>query len=360
MFTNRLLIPSLVLLAAALPAAAQDMVTLKDGKTESGRVKSADYDGLVVESKGSAKTLEWGTIASIEYKDRPEEYDGGKESYAAGKWDEALAAFDKLKSDAKLRAPIRQEAFYLAARCQLGKANWDAAITALDATRKEFPKSRYLMEIGEGYVMAFTAKKDFVGAQKALDTMSNDAVAAGVPGGFSATISMLSGRLLEDQGKIPEAAAKYGVAEKASGVSLVVQQEARLGQARCLSKQNKHTEAEAMFRKLTGEDASNAVLAGAWNGIGDLWRGDAKASGKSEAEQAEKLLDAAFAYMRGVVQYGPGPGESMREYRRSLEGAMVCYQNLQQIEKNAEKKQAYLRRYQERKAALDQEFPAGR
>jgi tetratricopeptide (TPR) repeat protein len=176
--------------------------------------------------------------------------------------------------------------------------------------------------------------------------------------GFGATISMLKGRLLEDQDKVTEAAASYALAEKTSGVSLVVQQQARLGQGRCLMKQKKPAEAEAIFRKLSTEDAPSSVLAGAWNGLGELWRQDAK--NKAEAEQADKLLDAAFAYMRGVVQYGPGPGESQREYKRSLEGATNAFQNLAQVEKNAERKERYTALYKERKAQLDREFPPGR
>lgn len=348
----------LALFATALPALAQDTVTLKDGKTEQGRVKSADYDGLILEAKGQSKTIEWSTVASIAYKDPPEDYTAGKDAYEAAKWDDALAAFDKVKADTKVRAPIRQDAFYFSASCSLAKGNWDGAIAGFDALRKEFAKTRYLMEAGEGYVMAYSAKKDFGGAAKALDTMSNEAAVAGVPQSFSATVSLLKGRLLEDQNKVTEAAAAYGVAEKASGAPLIVLQQARLGQGRCLLAQKKNAEAEALFRKLSTEDAPSLVLAGAWNGLGDIWSAEAKS--KAEAEQVEKLYDAAFAYMRGVVQYGPGPGEPAREYRRSLEGSMNVFRALSQVEKNADRKKVYQQRYTERKEQFEREFPGGK
>jgi tetratricopeptide (TPR) repeat protein len=349
------LVAALVLSGAAW---AQDTVTLKDGKTEQGRVKSAEYDGVAVEAKGQSKTIEWSQVASITYKDPPAEYDAGREAFEGGRFDEAIAAYDKLRADTKLRAPIRQDGFYFVAASQLAKGAWDEAIGAFDALRKEYPKSRYLMEVGEGYLTAYSAKKDFAGAQKALDALANDSVTAGVPAGFNATISFLKGRLLEDQNKVSEAAAAYGVAEKAAGVSLIVQQQARLGQGRCLLAQKKYSDAETLFRKLTTEDAPNLVLAGAWNGIADAWVEDAKT--KNDAEQAEKLLDAAYAYMRGVVQFGPGPGESVREYKRSLNGSVKAFQALAQVEKNKDRQELYRRRAAERKAALDAEFPGGR
>ena len=355
--TLRVCAPLTVFALAATVAVAQDTVTLKDGKTETGRVKSADYEGLALEAKGQTKTLEWGQVASIAYKEPPQEYLSGRDAFDNGKWDEAIAFFDALKADAKLRAPIKQEAHFFAAQAQLAKNAWDPAIAALDALRKDFPKSRYLMEIGEGYVLAFSAKKDFAGAQKALDTMATDTAAQGVSAGFAAAISVLKGRLLEDQNKISEAAASYSLAEKASGVSLVVQQQARLGQGRCLIAQKKGADAEAIFRKLTGEDAPNAVLSGAWNGLGDIWLEDAKT--KSDAEQAEKLLDAALAFMHSVVQYGPGPGENGRELCRGLEGSVKAFKGLAAVEKNAEKKQTYTLRANERQQQLQRDCRGG-
>lgn len=350
------LVPALALLA--LPAAAQDTVTLKDGKTETGRVKSCEYEGLTIEAKNQAKTIEWPQVASITYSAAPEDYTAGKDAFDSAKWDDAIAAFDKVKADAKLRAPIRQEAFYYSAQANLAKQNWDAAIAGFDALRKEFPKSRYLLEAGEGYVMAFSAKKDNAGATRALDTMSNEAGLAGVPASFSATVNLLKGRLLEDQNKFAEASAAYGIAEKTSGVTLLVQQHARLGQARCLLANKKGSEAEPIFRKLTTEDAPNIVLAGAWNGLGAIWT--AEALEKSDAEKIDKLLDAAIAYMRGVAQYGPLPGEPGREFKRALEGAAKTFQNLAGAEKNADRKAVYNRRYAERMEALNREFPPGR
>lgn len=350
--------PLAAALALCASAFAQDTVTLKDGKTEQGRVKSAEYDGVAVEAKGVSKTIEWSQVASIAYKDPPAEYETGVQAFGEGKFDDAIAAFEKPRGDTKLRAPIRQDAFYLTGASQLAKGSWDEAIATFDATRKEFPKSRYLMEIGEGYVTAFSAKKDYAGAQKALDSLSNDSIAAGVSAGFNGTISLLKGRLLEDQNKLSEASAAYGVAEKATGVTLVVQQQARLGQGRCLLAQKKYSDAEGLFRKLTSEDAPNLVLAGAWNGIAEVWYEDAKT--KNDTEQLEKLLDAAYAYMRGVVQYGPGPGENTREYRRALQGSSRTFELLAQLEKNKDRQEVYKRRFAERKEQLEREFPGAK
>src|SRR5437867_12741526 len=66
---------ALSLLAAFLrsvPGAAQekdkDSVQLKDGKSESGLIKSEEYSGLqFVPSRGPARTIEWKDVASLTY-----------------------------------------------------------------------------------------------------------------------------------------------------------------------------------------------------------------------------------------------------------------------------------------------------
>src|SRR5439155_23769983 len=158
------------------------------------------------------------------------------------------------------------------------------------------------------------------------------------------------------QQKYPEAQAAYGVAEKAQGVSQGVVQQARLGEARCLVAMNKKTEAEAIFNKLKTEDAPNQVLAGAWNRLGDLQLDRAR---KGSAVDSDKLLDALFCYLRGVVQYAPLPGESTGEYKRAMRGSAEVFRFISQNEKNADRKRLYQQRMQERLDQLKKEFPNG-
>ncbi len=345
-------------LAASVSAQDKDTVQFKDGKSDTGRIKSEDFGALTLEAKGGARAIEWSTIVpnGIVYSGSPE-FTSAKDSLDGGKFEDALTKFEELKADTKLRPVLRQTVLFYIASIHQRQGNCDAAIADYKALAEAFPKSRYLMDIGEGLVSCHIAKKDAAGyaaATKALDELSAAALSAGVENGFGSGINVLKGRLLEEQGKVAEAKAAYSVAEKASGVPLAVAQQARLGQARCLVLLKNKAEAETLYRKLVAEDAPNPVLAGAWNGIGDLMKDEAY-----EKKDAEKMLDAVYAYMRGVVQYAPVPGESANEYKRSLQGSANCFKLLGDLESNAERKKLNQERARERSEQFKKEFPNG-
>lgn len=338
-----------------LSALAQDKdtVQLKDGKTETGKIKSEEFAGLVMEGK-TPRTIEWSQITpgGIAYGGSVQ-FTSAKESLDAGKYPDALTAFEGLKSEPKLRDVLKQDVLYYYATLQQRAGDWDKAIAGYTDLAAAFPKSRYLMEIGEGLVACYVAKKDTAGAQKALDGLSTAAIAAGVENGFGAGVNVIKGRLLEEQTKYAEAQAAYGVAEKAPGVPASVVQQARLGQGRCLMALGKKSEAESIFRKLVAEDAPNPVMSGAWNGLGDLL----KEEGRKAPGDPEKLLDALFCYMRGVVQYAPLPGENVVEYKRALKGSEQCFKFISELEKSGDRKKLYAARAADRAAQYAKEFP---
>ncbi len=345
-------------LSALAHAQDRDTVQFKDGKTETGRIKSEEFGGLTLEVKSQTRTIEWAQIVpnGIVYSGSPE-YTSAKDSLDAGKFDDALAKLEELKADTKLRPVLRQNVLFFLATIHQRKGDCEAAIAEYKALAEAFPKSRYLMDIGEGLVSCHIAKKDAAGyaaATKALDELSAASLSAGVENGFGSGINVLKGRLLEEQGKVAEAKAAYSVAEKASGVPLSVAQTARLGQARCLVLLKNKAEAETMYRKLVAEDAPNTILAGAWNGIGDLMKEEA-----FEKKDADKMLDAVYAYMRGVVQYAPVPGESANEYKRSLLGSANCFKLLGDLETTPERKKLNHERARERTEQFKKEFPNG-
>ena len=355
--TKKRLLSTACLLFLAVPALAQDKDTiqLKDGKTETGKIKSEDYSGLVLEGKGG-RTIQWSEIVpnGVTYSGSAE-FTSAKENLDNGKFDDALPKLEELKGDTKLRAVIKQNVLYFIPVILQRQGKFDEAIAGYKELVLAFPKSRYLMEVGEGLVNSFLAKgKDYAGASKALDELADAALKAGVEAGFSAGVNVLRGRLFEEQGKISEASGAYSVAEKASGVSKAIVQQSQLGQARTLVALKKPTEAETLYRKLVGEDAPNAVLAGAWNGIGDLLKDEARTK-----RDSEKMLDALFAYLRGVVQYAPLPGEPTTEYKRAMQGSAECFKLISDLEQNADRKRLYAERARERTEQLKKEFPNG-
>ncbi|MFN0006898.1 MAG: tetratricopeptide repeat protein [Planctomycetota bacterium] len=349
----------LLLGALSTPAAAQDKDTiqLKDGTSDSGLVKSEEYGGVNWQpGKGAARTILWTEIApnGITYASAPD-FQSAREDFDKGALPEAMAKFDELLADSKLRGVLKQNAMFFKAMIHQRLGEYDQAIAGYKTLVADFPKSRWLMEIGENLVLSHVAKKDVPGAGKALDELSAAATSAGVEAGFNSSVNVLKGRLFEEQGKFPEAQAAYGVVATATGVPASVAQQARLGQARCFVALNKKSEAEAIFRKLAGEDAPNPVLAGAWNGIGDLMLEDARKG----TPDAEKLLDVLYCYLRGTVQYTPLPGESRTEYKRACKSSAEVFKFISQVEKNKDRQRLYLQRATEREEQFKKEFPSG-
>ncbi len=334
----------------------RDVVQLKSGATELGKIKSEDFSGLDIDPvKGEAKRIAWGDIAAngITYG-TPAEWLSIQDLLNASKFEEALPQLDELKADAKLRAPVKQNVLYYVgvAKQRLGKA--DEALAAYKELLGAFPKSRYLMEVGEATVAIHSLKKDLAGANKALDQISADASAAGVD--IGPALGVLKGRVFEEQKDYPKARAAYDVAAKAAGVPLTVQLQAELGAARTAVALNQKPDAEAAYRKIITRDAPNPVMAGAWNGLGDLAleRGRTANGGKGDAEQ---ILDALFMYLRGVAQYPALPGQPTQEYERALAGAATSFKYLSELEKVADRKRQYAERSQQRVQQLRKEFP---
>lgn len=343
--------------ATAARAQEKDTIQLKDGKSETGLIKAEEYGGITFNpAKGAPRTIEWKEVApnGITYGGNVE-YQSAKDAFDAGKLAESLKSFEDLLGDAKLRAVLKQNAEYFAATIRQRGGEFDKAIEMYKKLATDFPKSRWLMEIGEGLVACHVAKKDVAAAGKALDELSAAATTAGVEGSFNSAVNVLKGKLFEEQQKYAEAQAAYGVAEKATGVPAPIAQQARLGLARCMVALNKKSDAEAAFKKLVAEDAPNTVLAGAWNGLGDLMVEDARA----HQNDADKLLDAAFCYLRGVVQYAPVPGDSIVEYKRSMKGVTEVFKFISQVDKNAERAKLYKARAAERDEQFKKEFPNG-
>ncbi len=331
----------------------KDTLTLKSGATESGRIKSEDYGGLVLESKGD-KTIAWADIVpgSIHYTNASG-YDSAKDAFDAGKLEDALKGFEELT--AEKRAVIKQHALYYSAFIQQRMGKVDEALAGYKELLTAFPKSRYLYDVGENIVAAYQAKKDSASATKALDQLSTDALTAGADPGFSSAINVLKGRVLEDQKKYAEAQAAYVVAEKATGVSPAVVQQAILGQARCAVALNDKPKAEGLFRKVTTTESSAPILAGAWNGLGDLLleEGRKGAGGKADPD---KITDALYCYLRGVVLYVPLPGESSAEYERAIFFSAKCFDYLGQLAP-ATAKAAYTTNMNQRMDQLRKLYP---
>lgn len=333
--------------------ATKDVVNMKNGQTELGKVKVADFNGIEIDpAKGASKRIPWTEIAPNGVVYANAQWQAVMDNLAVSKFADAMPGLMELKGDTKLPDPLRQNVLYFlgVAHQQLGQA--DEALAAYKELTTAFPKSQYLMDVGDAIVTIYSAKKDYAGAVKALSDLDIAAAEAS----FSASVGVLKGRVFEEQQDWAKAGGAYDVASRATGIPPTVQLQAELGLARTLAAQNKKTEAETALTKLKSKEGPNHLMAGIWNGLGDLMleRGRSGNGGKGDADQ---LLDALYMYLRGVVQYAPLPGQPTREYERALDGSARAFRALGEVETVADRKRLYQQRAAQRVEQLKREFP---
>jgi predicted Zn-dependent protease len=352
----RALVAALPLVAAlgGVASAQKDTVNLKDGKTQEVQVASADFDGLYYLIKSAQSKFRWTEISSVRYGGASEYY-RAMDSMSAGKLADAETSLDKLAGDAKLRPVIRQEVLFAQGLCarRLGKV--DKAVGAWRELLKGFPKSRYLLSAGSNLLSALLSTGDVAGAQKSLDDLLAASKSAGLSGADLNSFGLLRARILFEQKKYSEAQNAFSSVGAAPGEAPDVVQSAKLGVAYCNQMLGKAADAERDYRTLSTADAGNAVLSGAWNGLGDL----ALVQG-SEKRDPDRLRDALFCYLRGVVLYGPTQEETTDEYERALAGSAAAFKAISEVESDAERKKLFLARAKESRTRLETQFPTSR
>jgi len=324
-------------LAFSATARAQvDNVETTDGKSVAGKILNEAYDHVEVQVKqgNTKRKIDWAEVSSIQYGGAPEFTDlvARLDSMAPA---EALSALEKLKADSKLRPVLRQQVLFRIASLQMKKGDADSAIAAWQELAKAFPGGRYADATAYGIVEANLAKGSAAEAGKALDALAADAKAANLGARFDTTVSLAKARLLEAQNNLGGARAAYEAAEKAGNLAPDQAAITSLGIARCLQQAGEIGNAETRFRKLANSaDSPRSVKAGAWNGLGDLQLEQGR-----KKRDADTLILALYAYLRGVVLYLPLDGEPTTEHRRALAGAAQCCESIAQIDSAA--KQAY-------------------
>ena len=327
-----------------------DTLYLTNGSTENGKVLEEAFNGVSFQpEKGAKKVVPWNTVRSIDYSSAPEELSGALATLAAGNPEAAGEELARvLETEGNRPMIVQQALFHLAwVHQRLGQA--DEAVGEYGKLLKDFPKGRYLRNVGENLVDLYLAKGD---PGKARSSVADLAQGAKGLEGFDLVTGLLEAKVLEGEGKAAEAGQRYAAVEGAAAADPGLAQEAKLGRARMLLHENKGAEAEPILRALISESTNPRVQSGAWNGLGELQAADGRAK-----KNSDRILDALYAYLRSVVQYKPLPGESTEEYERALAGAATCFRYLSELEQNPEKKKQHRDRERERLEQLQLEFP---
>ena len=325
----------LVVLLAAGARAQSDELETKDGKKVTGTVQSANYGGLEIKPKaGKNQSVEWANVAKLKFGGSVE-FTEVVEKVGSAALDDSLAGLEKLKGDEKLRPVLKQEVLFLLASLKGRKGDLDGAVASWQDLLKAFPAGRYLDQAVRGLVEAQLASGKAAEAGKALDAAANEAKAANPGPRFDLAVALLKARILEAQNDWKGSGAAFAAVEKAGNLAPDQAQIASLGIARSQQMLGQAAEAEARYRKIaTSEQAPRYVVAGAWNGIGDLF-----AKTGRDKRDTDQLTLALYCYLRGVTYLQPLEGEPTGEHVRALDSAAQVYDAMGQID--AEKKLAY-------------------
>jgi tetratricopeptide (TPR) repeat protein len=340
-----------------LPTAAnaQDSVQLKDGRTEPGRVETEDYREVTLKSSkdktGKVLRFNRDDIVAVNYGGVPD-YTAAMTLVNSGSFGPASQKLTALLASASLRKELKPNVMFQLASAHKGNRKWQEAITAMLDLVKAFPKTPHLRAAAQTIVDCRIALGDPAAGIADVDTLVKTAKEGGVEEGYLAAFEIFPARLLEAQKKIPEAKIKYDSAAAARSASPALIAEAKLGSARCEQADGHPDKAKEHYQALVDQDVGNFVLAGAWNGLADLMRDEA-----TKSKDAEKLLNALFMYLRGVVEFGPAPGESTGEYERAIAGSAAVFRLLAEQDKDDARKKLYLERANQRLGQLKKEFP---
>jgi tetratricopeptide (TPR) repeat protein len=345
-----------LLVCAALcgTAQAQDKIVSKDGKERKAKVLSEDFDGLKLSMEGGSLTVPWKDVDTILYGGATK-YHEAIDAFAAEGPGAAVPLLEEVAADEKLRPVLLHGTLYHLGLAQKQLGNVDASIAAFEKLLQQFPRSRYLVPAGTSLLSLYVAKGDPAGAARTLDAALAAAGSSGSTGGVQVGFDFLRGRVLEEQGKYPDAERLFQSVAGATGDDAHVALAAKLALGRCAQRANRNGDAEQRYRELVAQAAPNEVLAGAWNGLGDL----ALAEGSAQRDQ-DGLRSALFAYLRGVVLYVPGRGQATDEHERALAGASRAFRAISELEADAARKKLFQDRAQQRRAQLAAEFPSSR
>jgi hypothetical protein len=348
-----------LLLAAAwwLPstAVAQDTVRLRNGSTVSGAVDAENYDALLFkEKKGKEEKplrINWDDVTQISYAGATE-YQQAVNQVTTGNLGAAIPKLQALAQSSALRKELKPLVqFQLASALQRSGKFAEAAAAQVELV-KAFPKSRFVLPAARSIVECHIALNTATEGSKAMEEVVSTAEKGGVDTSFLSAFDFYRGRLMEAAGDRVGAKIKYQTAAAARGVPVSSTAMARLAIARCDQTDGQVDAARIAYKEITQLDAGNEVLAGAWNGLADITFAEA-----AKSRNLEKVTDALYQYLRGVVEYGPAPGEATEEYERALAGAAASFKQMSEIETDETKQKLYAGRAKARLDLLRKEFP---
>lgn len=353
----------LLIAAAAAPALAQEKAVLKskkDAKPKEVTVLEENYKSVVVQLPGAGGKVPylWKEIETLDYQNKPKELAAGIAAVKKGEFEEGIKLLAKFKGQQNLSGVFRQQAlFYIAQAAEsLSPPNLEEAIATYKQLLQEFKQSRYLQKANDRIVACLVASKKYDEAQKTLAATRNEAVNAKLDEELLREIDFLEASLLEMQNKPAEAANAFEKLSAAAASTPMIADLARVGAMRCqMQKGGDASKAKAVYEDViskAGEATSHLVLAAAWNGLGEVQLLEGRKDRKPE-----KIQEALYSVLRGVVLYFPGENDRTSEYERSLFLSAQAFKALADLATDEGVKKLNQQRYGEKIQELKNRYP---
>jgi tetratricopeptide (TPR) repeat protein len=275
---NSVAIALLLTLACATTAVAQgssDRIRRRTG-TDTGKI--TDMSALVVTiSKGGVESeVPVEEIRSIRFAGEPSELNSARSAIARGRFEDAAATLSKVKRDRIDRREINQELEYLLLEVQAklalsGQGDLDRSIRVtsdfLANHRSSYHVTSAIELLGDLYLSsgdAVEARRQYAKLAKAPASF------------FQARSAILTGKLLQQEGKHAEALAKFEQALAAAEGSPAAQSqqlEASLHRAISQSASGDVDKATSAVKKIItqADEQDTKLLATAYNALGDCY-----------------------------------------------------------------------------------------
>lgn len=252
-----LLTAASALLLQVTPALAIDIITKKsDGKRVNGTISSMSKTELTLKRNvGDPESVSANDIAAIEWEGGGPELKLGYSDENGGKYESASQRFQKAKAEAKAPTDFLKGEFeYMLARVAAKQALTDAdkreaAIQKLIAAQKGYGEHVRFYESVQLLSQIQLAAKDFDGARKSLETLSQAPWSD-----VKLAAQITEAKVLAAEGKTDEAIAKFDSVASAATDSpndMARKYEAMLGHARGLINQSKFDDALKILDEVT-------------------------------------------------------------------------------------------------------------
>jgi len=308
----------------AVPAFAQadDKITKKDGSTVAGQIMEWDYRNAKVQLPGAGKAttnVKTDDIESVEYGGLTKEWKDADTDYKSGKDDAAVGKFKALAENKKLRAALRQEAFWNAANAsfRLGKDEDGVAMLKTLISEAEFPSSRYLGAAQDNIVRGLTRMGKSADSIAFADAEISRTGRLADSAAFVDRLKLMRCRALLAQGKAKDAKVDAGSLAQGTGA---MSGEAKVLMASIAFAEKDNAAAETQATAALKLSLSNAARAECYNVIGKCLLEKGKATNKSDL-----IRDALLKFLRSALQFPPAPGEDTGAHEEALFNAAESF-----------------------------------